>query len=56
MTITDILAIVGALSWTYPLIVWLDKRLTKTQLEIINHKQLQIGYTSYGLMLMWHRI
>lgn len=48
ITITDILAIIGALSWAYPLIIWLDKRFTKTHLEIINHKQLQIGYTSFG--------
>lgn len=48
MTLTDFLAIIGALSWLYPLIMWLDKRLTKTQLEIINHKQLQIGYSSFG--------
>jgi hypothetical protein len=51
MTVIDILAIVGALSWTYPLIVWLDKRLTRTQLEIINHKKLQVGYTSFGPIL-----
>lgn len=48
MTITDVLAIIGALAWIYPLIIWLDKRFTKTELEIINHKELQIGYTSYG--------
>jgi len=48
MTVTDILAIIGASSWIYPLIVWLDKRLTKTQLEVINHKQLSIGYTFFG--------
>ena len=48
ITPTDILAIIGALSWSYPLVTWLDKRLTKTQLEVLNHKQLQIGYTSFG--------
>lgn len=48
MTVTDILAIIGALSWIYPLVIWLDKRLTKTELEIINHKELQVGFTYYG--------
>jgi hypothetical protein len=51
MTVIEILAIIGALSWTYPLIMWLDRRFTRTKMEIINHKEFQIGYTSFGPIL-----
>lgn len=48
MEIYKILAILGALAWTYPLAIWIRNLLTKTKLEIINHKQLEIGYTTNG--------
>lgn len=44
----EILAILGALAWTYPLAIWIQKLLTKTKVEILNHKQLEIGFTTNG--------
>jgi len=46
--LTEILAVIGALSWIYPLVVWLNKKFIKTELEIISHKTIEIGYTYYG--------
>ncbi|MEO2081475.1 MAG: hypothetical protein ABGW88_08095 [Leeuwenhoekiella sp.] len=48
MEIYKILAILGALAWTYPLVIWISNLFTKTKLEVINHKQLDIGYTTNG--------
>ena len=48
MEIYKILSILGALAWVYPLAIWIRILLTKTKLEIINHKQLEIGYTTNG--------
>jgi hypothetical protein len=44
----EILAIIGALAWVYPLAIWIKSLLTKTEVEIINHKDLEIGFTFYG--------
>lgn len=48
MEIYKILAILGALAWIYPLGLSIRSLLTKTKLEIIHHKQLEIGYTING--------
>ncbi len=47
----EILAIIGALAWIYPLAVWIKNILSKIELEILNHKQLEVGYTSNGPIL-----
>jgi len=44
----EILAILGALAWTYPLAIWIQKLLTKTEVEMLNHKQIQVGFTTNG--------
>jgi hypothetical protein len=48
MEIYKILAILGALAWVYPLAIWIRSLLTRTKLEIVHHKQLEIGYTTNG--------
>lgn len=48
MEIYEVLAILGALAWIYPLAIWIQNILKKTKLEIINHNQLEIGYTING--------
>ena len=48
MKTIEILAIIGALAWTYPLAIWIKGLLTKTKLEIINHKVIEIGFSSFG--------
>ena len=48
MNTFEILAILGALAWIYPLAILIRGILTKAELEIINHKQIEIGYTTYG--------
>lgn len=48
MNTFEILAIFGALAWIYPLVIWIRNIMTKTELEILNHKQLEIGFTSNG--------
>ncbi len=48
MDIYKVLAILGALAWIYPLAIWIRSLLTRTKLKIINHKQLEIGYTTNG--------
>lgn len=48
MDLFEILAIIGALAWVYPLAIWIKNLLTKTEVEIINHKDLEIGFTFYG--------
>jgi len=47
----ETLAIIGAAAWTYPLAVWIHQLLTKTKVEVINHRQLEIGFTTFGPML-----
>lgn len=44
----DILAIIGAAAWLYPFSVWVLKLLTKTKVEAINHRLIEIGYTTFG--------
>ena len=48
MNLFDTLAIIGALAWIYPLALWIHKLLTKTKVEILNHKDIEIGFTFYG--------
>ena len=48
MDLFEILAIIGAFAWVYPMAIWMNKLFTKTQVEILNHKELEIGFTSHG--------
>lgn len=48
MELFEILAIIGALSWLYPLILWIYKKFSKTELSILNHQEIEIGYTTFG--------
>lgn len=51
MKVTDALAIIGSLAWVYPLIQWINEKLMRTELEIITHKELEIGYSTFGPIL-----
>jgi hypothetical protein len=48
MTTIDTLAIIGALAWIYPLAQWLNDKLLRTELDIIMHKELEVGYSVLG--------
>lgn len=47
----EIVAIIGAAAWIYPFAVRIIKLLTKTELEVINHRQVEIGYSFCGPIL-----
>ena len=45
----ELLAILGALAWSAPIVVpWLYKRIIKPKLIIITHNVIEIGYTTFG--------
>ncbi|XOV93506.1 MAG: hypothetical protein ACFHWX_02115 [Bacteroidota bacterium] len=44
----EILAVLGALAWIYPLAVLLRNILSRTKIEILNHKELEVGFTTNG--------
>lgn len=48
MNLFDVLAIIGALAWVYPFALWIKNLLIKTEVEVLNHKELEIGFTFYG--------
>jgi hypothetical protein len=48
MGLFEVLAIIGALSWVYPLILWIEKKFRKTELRILSHQEIEIGYTTHG--------
>lgn len=44
----EILAVIGALAWLPQLFVWVEEKLKRPKLNIINHRLVEIGYTIYG--------
>lgn len=49
MNLYEYLAILGATAWLSPIVIpWMINQFVKSQMSIISHEELEVGYTTYG--------